>query len=201
MKSLIAEGKSVKFIFFRCEDDVSLPKISEVKKFLGATSANFYKAHGHYEYEIRRMSSLLEVIHRGLDRSSDVCTTWHGSRTPCMTTVLRLDANSKRNAMFDIQFSDITVDYLEISHASMKELDDLGSNVFDLDSRLRRANELIKEIDELNNVINKKHTVDRRVSEAAKLLESDCFSYLGHDALKFLEKKFTRWYENAKWVN
>ena len=200
MKSLIGEGKSVKFIFFRCEDEASLPKLGEVRKFLGAKSANFYKAHGHYEYEIRRMSSLLDVIHGGLDRGSDVCTTWHGANTPYMSTVLRLDANSKRNAMFDIQYSDIIVDYLEISHASMKELDDLGNNVFDLASRLRRVNDFIKQIDELNNVINKKHPIDKGVTEAVKLLESDCFANLGNEALEFLEKKFTKWHENAKWL-
>jgi hypothetical protein len=200
MKSLIGEGESVKFIFFRCDDDSSLPKISEVKKFLGATSANFYKAHGHYQYEIRRMSSLLDVIHGGLDMRSDVCTSWYGSNTPYMSTALRLDVNCKRNAMFDIKYSDIIVDYLELSHASMKELDDLGNNTFDLACRFKRVDEFIKQINELNGVINKKHFVDGRVTEAAKLLESDCFANFGKDTLEFVEKKFADWYEGAKWV-
>jgi hypothetical protein len=200
MKSLIGEGKSVKFIFFRCDDESSLPKISEVKKFLGSTSANFYKAHGHYQYEIRRMSSLLDVIHGGFDMKSDVCASWYGSSTPYMSTALRLDVNSKRNAMFDIKYSDIIVDYLELTHSSMKELDDLGNSAFDLARRLKRVDEFTSLIGELNGAINKNHSVDTNIAEATKLLESDCFANFGKETLRFVEKKFVKWYESARWV-
>ena len=201
MKSLIGEGKSVKFIFFRNDDEASLPKISEVKKFLGAASANFYKARGHYQYEISRMSSLLDIIHGGLDRHSEACTSWYGANTTYMSTVLRLDVNSKRNAMFDIQYSDIIVDYLELSHESMKELDELGRNTFELANRLKRVDEFIQHINELNGSINKKYPIDNRVKEASKLVESDCFTNIGKDTLMFVEKKFSKWYEGAKWKN
>ena len=201
MKSLIGDGKSVKFIFFRCDDELSLPKISEVKKFLGATSANFYKAHGHYHHEICRMSSLLDVIHGGFNMSSDVCTTWYGSHTPYMSSVLRVDVNSKRNAMFDIKYSDIIVDYLELTHASMRELDSLGNSAFDLARNLKRVDEFTNLVGELNEGINKKQQVDKSIAEAAKLLETDCFVNFGKETLKFVEDKFSKWYESAKWKN
>lgn len=127
-----------------------MPKISDAKKFLCATSANFYKAHGRFQYEISRMSSLLDIIHGGLDRYSEACTSYYGTKTPYMSTVLRLDVNSKRNVMFDIQYSDIIVDYLELSHKSMKELDELASNTFELASLLKRINEIKSHINVLN---------------------------------------------------
>jgi hypothetical protein len=201
MRSLIGEGKSVKFIFFRVDDESSLPKISEAKKFLGATSANFYKAHGHYQYEISRMSSLLDIIHGGLDRYSEACTSYYGATTTYMSTVLRLDVNSKRNVMFDIQYSDIIVDYLELSHKSMKELDELGRNTFELASLLKRVNEFKSHINLLNLSITEKYPFDSRVRESSKLLESDCFTNIGKDTLMFVEKQFSAWYAGAKWIN
>ena len=200
MKSIVGRDQSAKFILFRCDDDSLLPKISCVKKTLGCKTASFYKSLGHYRDEIFSMSSALNVISSGLNKSSELCSYYSRRSTLYMTSVLRLDSGTKRNIFFDLQYSDLIVDHLLLTHESLNELENLCSSSYDLIDRINSINHLIEEVEEFNKVVNKRKEIDSNVKEAVSLLTSDCFEYFGDGAFKYAEHKFANWYEKAKWT-
>ncbi len=199
MKSIVGRDQSAKFILFRCDDDSLLPKLPYVKKTLGCKTASFYKSSGHFRDEIYSMSSALSVISSGLNKSSELRSFYCSRSAPYMTTVLRLDSETKRNVFFDLQYSDLIVDHLFLTHDAINKLDTLCSSSYDLINRINSIDHLIEKIEEFNNVVNKTNEIDSNAKEAVSLLTSDCFEYFGEGAFKHAERNFFNWYEKVKW--
>jgi hypothetical protein len=199
MKSIVGRDQSAKFILFRCDDDSLLPKLPCVKKALGCKTASFYKSAGHYRNEILSMSSALNVISSGLNKSSELSNYYSSRNTPYMTSVLRLDSGTKRNVFFDLQYSDLIVDHLLLTHESLNELENLCSGGYDLINRINYISHLIEKVEDFNSVVNKRKEIDSSVKEAVSLLASDCFEYFGEGAFKHAERNFSNWYEKVKW--
>jgi len=199
MKSIVGRDQSAKFILFRCDDDSLLPKLPYVKKTLGCKTASFYKSSGHFRDEIYSMSSALSVISSGLNKSSELRNFYCGRSAPYMTTVLRLDSETKRNVFFDLQYSDLIVDHLFLTHEAINKLDTLCSSSYDLINRINSIDHLIEKIEEFNIVVNKTKEIDSNAKEAVSLLTSDCFEHFGEGAFKHAERNFLNWYEKVKW--
>jgi hypothetical protein len=199
MNTIIGKDKAAKFILFRCDSDLLLPKLSEVKKTLGCKTASFYKSSGHYSNEINHMSHLLDVITNGLTPASELKNFFMRRRTPYMTNVLRLDPDTKRNLFFDLKYSDYIVDHLFLTNESINDLELLCSSAFDLIKKVNLVADLIEQVDEFHNLLNKRKKIDLTVEQATRLLNSDCFKNFGNDAFKFAESKFSIWYKKAKW--
>ena len=199
MKSIVGTDRSAKFILFRCDEDSLLPTLSKVKKLLGCKTASFYKSWGHYRDEIHSMSSALNVISSGLNSASELRGYYSSRSCLYMTSVLRVDSETKRNVFFDLQYSDLIVDHLLLTHESLNELETLCSSSYDLINRINSVNHLIEKIDEFNTVVNKKKEIDSDVKEAVRLLTSDCFANFGQGAFKHAERNFSNWYKKVKW--
>ena len=199
MKSIIGTDRSAKFILFRCDEDSLLPTLSSVKKLLGCKTASFYKSSGHYRYEIYSMSSALNVIFGGLNKDSKLRDYYSSRSSLYMTSVLRVNSETKRNVLFDLQYSDYIVDHLLLTHESLNELEALYNSSCDLISSIHSVNHLIEKIDTFNGLANKEKEIDKNVKEAARLLNSECFTYFGEAALKYAESNFSNWHKKVKW--
>ena len=199
MKSIIGTDRSAKFILFRCDEDSLLPTLSSVKRLLGCKTASFYKSSGHYRDEIYSMSSALNVVFGGLSKNSQLRGYYSSKSSLYMTSVLRVNSETKRNILFDLQYSDHIVDHLFLTHESLSELETLCNSSCDLISSIHSVDHLIDKIDAFNVLTNKEKEIDKNVKEAARLLNSDCFTYFGEDALKHAESNFSSWHKKVKW--
>lgn len=199
MRPLIGNADSAKFILLNGDIDHLMPKLSFIKSAHQCQTINIYKCSGHYSYEIRRLSSVIDVMRGGLHRKSYFYDCYHTPSSTYMANLIRLDTTAKRNLTFDIKHSEMIVDHLLLSHKNLQDLFDL---THDTNEILRKVNEIHKtfeDINSLSNLVNKSNLIDINLKMCQEKMKDKNFINLGCDTIRYLEDRFKKWYEKAQW--
>ena len=193
MLNVIGNAASAKFIFFAMDDSSKGPDELDIKRLLNAKRVNLYLRRGHYRESFNDVNNYLCIQKLGFYKHSN----WS---LDGFTHVIRLDADCELNAMIELKYGHMAINYLHLSTDLLNELKELLKDREVLMSKIsvayRERDSLIRNLESIRELpyLRTTHLIPTDSSA------NSIFVNYGNTETALLKDRFDDWYVRSKWV-